>query len=110
MHKSEVVWRKQLNIREEGENGFKMNAGRWRVFQRETMKRRGDQIFWEAQAGFRAGSQGWCQDKGCCAPWCQAGSQRQPAARRLRAETRDPLERPPVRCLFFCLLRELNLK
>lgn len=91
-----------------------MNEGGWGVsrFQSETEKG-GKVIFFEAQPDFRACLQCLCQDKGCCAPWCQTGSQHRSLPRR--PEAREP--RAPAGkvhgsggCLLFRSLRELKLK
>lgn len=65
-----------------------MNEGGWGVsrFQSETEKG-GKVIFFEAQPDFRACLQCLCQDKGCCAPWCQTGSQHRSLPRRPEAES-----------------------
>lgn len=47
-HKSEMVRRENLKVREEEENGFKMNEGGWGVgwFQRETVKEGKSRFSW----------------------------------------------------------------
>lgn len=103
----------RLSVRQEGENGFKVNEGSWGVggFQKETVKGGQGRFSWRpsraAELAFNAG----VRTKDCCAPWWHTGSWRPHAtAETGRPDPETSWKSRRVRCLFFCLLRELKLK